>query len=67
MASVNDNIGKLARVYDSSTDTWIPLVGAPSPHTHDISSLGLVQITNPQDGDVLVYNSSASAWVNEQP
>jgi hypothetical protein len=67
MASVNDSIGKLARVYDSSTDTWIPLIGAPAPHTHDISSLGLVQITNPQDGDVLVYSSSASAWINQQP
>ena len=64
---VNDDSPKLARVYDSSASVWIPLAGVPSPHTHDITNLGLVQISNPQNGDILVYSSSASAWINQQP
>ena len=64
---VNDDSPKLARVYDSSASVWIPLAGVPSPHTHDITNLGLVQINNPQNGDILVYSSSASAWINQQP
>ena len=64
---VNDDSPKLARVYDSSASVWIPLAGVPSPHTHDINSLGLIQINNPQNGDILVYSSSASAWINQQP
>jgi hypothetical protein len=67
MSTINDSVGKLARVYDSATDTWVPLIGAPAPHTHDLSSLGLVIITNPQNGQVLKYSSSASAWTNQNP
>lgn len=64
---VNDNSPKLARVYDSSASVWVPLTGVPAPHTHNINALGNVVITNLQDGDILVYSSTASAWVNEQP
>jgi len=67
MSTIDDSVGKLARVYDSATDTWVPLIGAPAPHTHNLSSLGLVIITNPQNGQVLKYDSSASAFTNQNP
>lgn len=65
--TINDNTPRLARVYDSASEEWVPLAGVPSPHQHELGSLISVQITNPQDGDILVYSSSASAWVNQQP
>lgn len=67
MSTINDSVGRLARVYDSATDTWVPLIGAPAPHTHNISDLGLVIISNPQNGQVLKWSSSASAWTNQNP
>lgn len=65
--ATNDNSPKLARVYDSSASAWVPLTGVAAPHTHNIYDLGNVVITNAQDGDILVYSSSASAWINQQP
>jgi hypothetical protein len=65
--ATNDDNPKLARVYDSSASAWVPLTGVAAPHTHSISSLGNVLITDAQDGDILVYSSSASAWLNQQP
>lgn len=26
-----------------------------------------IEITNPQDGDILVYNATTGKWVNQQP
>jgi hypothetical protein len=65
--TINDDSPKLARVYNSSASAWIPLTGVPAPHTHNLSDLGLVIITNPQNGQVLKYNASASAWTNQNP
>lgn len=72
MPTIDDSTPKLARIYDSSTDEWIPLMGVPSPHSHPISGgsvVGLsdVLITNPQNGDILVYNASLQKWINQQP
>jgi len=72
MPSINDNQPKLARIYDSVSDTWNPLMGVPSPHSHNLSSgsaVGIadVRITNPQDGDILVYDGTIQKWVNQQP
>jgi hypothetical protein len=38
MSTIDDSVGKLARVYDSATDTWVPLIGAPAPHEHTTAS-----------------------------
>ena len=38
MSTIDDSVGKLARVYDSATDTWLPLIGAPAPHEHTTAS-----------------------------
>jgi hypothetical protein len=72
MAQINDNEAKLARVYDSFTDTWFPLVGKIPPHTHDAFSLDPntsvdveldrlsdVDADDPQDLDILIYDSTA--------
>jgi hypothetical protein len=65
MATIDDTVGKLARVYDSATDTWIPLVGSPAPHVHNVSSSPDVDITEPlADNEILQYSTSASAFVN---
>ena len=65
MATIDDTVGKLARVYDSQTDTWIPLVGSPVPHVHNVSSSPDVDITEPLiDNEILAYSTSASAFVN---
>jgi hypothetical protein len=65
MATIDDTVGKLARVYDSQTDTWIPLVGSPVPHVHNVSSSPDVDITEPlADNEILAYSTSASAFVN---
>jgi hypothetical protein len=65
MAIIDDTVGKLARVYDSQTDTWIPLVGSPAPHVHNVSSSPDVDITEPlADNEILQYSTSASAFVN---
>jgi hypothetical protein len=65
MAIIDDTVGKLARVYDSATDTWIPLVGSPVPHVHNLSTSPDVDITEPlADNEILQYSTSASAFVN---
>jgi hypothetical protein len=65
MAIIDDTVGKLARVYDSATDTWIPLVGSPAPHVHNVLSSPDVDITEPLiDNEILAYSTSASAFVN---
>jgi hypothetical protein len=65
MAIIDDTVGKLARVYDSQTDTWIPLIGSPTPHVHNISSSPDVDITGPlADNEILEYSTSASAFIN---
>jgi hypothetical protein len=65
MATIDDTVGKLARVYDSATDTWIPLVGSPVPHVHNLSTSPDVDITEPlADNEILQYSTSASAFVN---
>jgi hypothetical protein len=38
MSTIDDSVGKLARVYDSATNTWVPLIGAPAPHEHTTAS-----------------------------
>jgi hypothetical protein len=72
MSTIDDSNPKLARVYDSAEDKWVPLMGVPSPHAHNISGgeeVGLsdVEITDPQDGDILVYSSALQKWINQQP
>jgi hypothetical protein len=72
MPTVDDNNPKLARIYDSSLDKWVPLMGVPSPHSHPISGgsvtgLSDVLITNPQNGQVLKYNSALGKWTNQNP
>lgn len=72
MPTIDDSDPKLVRIYDSSSDKWIPLMGVPGPHSHLISggsTIGLsdVLISNPQNGDVLKYNASLQKWINQQP
>lgn len=72
MPTIDDSEPKLARIYDSVTDTWKPLMGVPSPHSHNLSSgedVGVadVEITDPQDGDILVYDAATGKWKNQQP
>lgn len=72
MPTIDDSDPKLVRIYDSSSDKWIPLMGVPGPHSHPISggsAIGLsdVLISNPQNGDVLKYNASLQKWINQQP
>jgi hypothetical protein len=72
MPTVDDNNPKLARIYDSALDKWVPLMGVPSPHSHPISGgsvtgLSDVLITNPQNGQVLKYNSALGKWTNQNP
>lgn len=72
MPTIDDSDPKLVRIYDSSSDKWIPLMGVPGPHSHPISggsTIGLsdVLISNPQNGDVLKYNASLQKWINQQP
>lgn len=72
MPTIDDSDPKLVRIYDSSSDKWIPLMGVPGPHSHRISggsTIGLsdVLISNPQNGDVLKYNASLQKWINQQP
>lgn len=65
MSNIDDTVGKLARVYDSQTDTWIPLSGVPVPHIHNLSSAGDVDITEPlADNEILQYSTSAGAFIN---
>lgn len=72
MPDINDSEPKLARIYDSASDEWVPLMGVPSPHSHSLSSgsaVGIadVLITNPQNGQVLKYNSALGKWTNQNP
>lgn len=65
MSAIDDTVGKLARVYDSQTDTWVPLVGSPAPHLHEIKDAPDVNITEPLlNNDILKYSTSASAFIN---
>ena len=71
MPTIDDSDPKLARVYDSTTDKWLPLMGVPSPHSHNMSSgsvVGIadVAITSPQDGDILVYVAAVQKWINQK-
>lgn len=45
------------------------LVGptGPTGPTRAIEELQNVEITNPQEGDVLKYNSTTGLWTNQQP
>jgi hypothetical protein len=71
MAQINDNEAKLARIYDSFTDTWYPLVGQIPPHTHDAFSLDPntsvdipldrlsdISVNNLQPNDLLFYDDT---------
>jgi hypothetical protein len=72
MPTIDDSNPALARIYDSAQDKWVPLMGVPSPHSHQLDGglqIGIadVEITNPQDGDILVYSASVQKWINRQP
>jgi hypothetical protein len=54
MSTIDDSVGKLARVYDSATDTWVPLVGAPAPHEHTTASTLAVSGSASVTGDLTV-------------
>lgn len=67
MSNIDDTVGKLARVYDSATDTWIPLSGVPVPHLHEIQDAADVDISEPLiEGQGLIYSTSASAFINQK-
>ena len=62
------------KFYNTNTSQWEPaIVGATGPTgptgpagggAEDLDELTDVALTNPQDGDILVYNASTSSWVN---
>jgi hypothetical protein len=59
MSTIDDSVGKLARVYDSATDTWVPLIGAPAPHEHTTAS-SLAVSGSATVGSTLSVSSSAN-------
>ena len=62
------------KYYNPATSQWEPaIVGATGPTGPTgptgggatvLNDLTDVVITNPQDGDILVYNATTSKWVN---
>lgn len=63
-------------VNDGDSQQWVQVATAPQGPTGPagadaadatIQELQNVEITNPQDGDVLKYNSTTGLWTNQQP
>jgi len=72
MATISSS-PKIGYVYDSTDDTWYPLVSSGvAPHSHSASIIGGltldsltdVVIDNPIQDQALVYNGTN--WVNSQ-
>ena len=60
MATFNTTDPKPGYVYDSSVDTWFPLLGLA---TQTLDALTDVVITTPSTGQILAYNGTD--WINQ--